>query len=299
MPPLRGMEVRTRNRAAVAPVKSSIQRSIVVIIASPALVAATIKGATLSVSTSSGMTLGRVIGLDIECLFLPENTRQIALNLSARRFRQSAGTNQNNLPDCNLVLVYHGFADRTENVVDVQAMALGALDFMHDHQHFVAVRVRGGKSRPTVAAKRRMAVLRRILDVLRIMIHAANDDQILDSPGDEQLAVFIEKTEIAGTQPDACAAFDNGLKCVTRRGGIFPIALRDIWAAHAYFANIICAELSLGLRVDDRQLFAGHGLTAADHGIPVGVARRLRYLLVLKRRARKSSRYWAPRRSST
>jgi hypothetical protein len=65
------------------------------------------------------VTLVRVIGLGIKILFLPENTRQIALYLSAGGFRQSAGTNQNNLPDRNFVLVHHGFANRSQNLVNV------------------------------------------------------------------------------------------------------------------------------------------------------------------------------------
>src|SRR6202161_3606902 len=128
-------------------------------------------------------------------------------------------------------------------------MALGALDFMHNYQHFDAVWVGGGKSRPAVAAERRMAVMRRVLDVLRVMIVAANNDDVLDPAGYEQLAVFVEKAEVAGAQPDAGAAFNNGLKCVACRAGIFPIALRDIRAAHPYFDDVIFAELSLGMTV--------------------------------------------------
>ena len=45
------------------------------------------------------------------------------------------------------------------------------------------------------------AGLHGVLDVLRIMVGAADDDDVLDAAGDEQLAGLVEEAEIAGAQP--------------------------------------------------------------------------------------------------
>jgi hypothetical protein len=43
-----------------------------------------------------------------------------------------------------------------------------------------------------------MALLHAALDVLRIVVASHHDDEVLDTPCDEKLAVVIEKPEIAG-----------------------------------------------------------------------------------------------------
>jgi hypothetical protein len=44
-----------------------------------------------------------------------------------------------------------------------------------------------------------MRSLHGVLDVLRIMIHAANDDQVFQAPGDEEFILVLE-TQVAGAQ---------------------------------------------------------------------------------------------------
>src|ERR1700678_1864397 len=143
-------------------------------IASQAFVAATIKGAIPSMSMSGGVMLGRDIELDVKLGLLPEKTGSIPLNRSAGRFWQGARTNQNDLPDCNLVLIHDGFANRSENFISVKTMTPGAFQLMDDHQYFVVAFVHCRKSGPAIAAERWMAVMRRVLNVLRIMIVAAD-----------------------------------------------------------------------------------------------------------------------------
>src|SRR4051812_17536563 len=65
--------------------------------------------------------------------------------------------------------------------------------------------------------------------ILRIVVVAIDDDQILDAPGNEQLAVKQE-TEISGTQPTV----DVGLGSRSR---IFEIAGGDAWSTHHDLAD--------------------------------------------------------------
>ncbi len=64
-----------------------------------------------------------------------------------------------------------------------------AADFVHEHNLLGVVAVVTNKSKGRAAAGLQvgMAGLGRQLDVLRIMVAAAHDDQFLDPPGHEQL----------------------------------------------------------------------------------------------------------------
>ena len=53
--------------------------------------------------------------------------------------------------------------------------------------------------------QRRMTVLYRVLDILRIMVHTADDDDVLDAAGHIELAALIEKPEVPGAQPEYIA----------------------------------------------------------------------------------------------
>ena len=54
-----------------------------------------------------------------------------------------------------------------------------------------------------------MGRLGRLLDVLRIVVAAADDDHVLEPAGDEQLAV-VHEAEVAGPQEAAFVAGDAG-----------------------------------------------------------------------------------------
>ena len=60
---------------------------------------------------------------------------------------------------------------------------------------------RGARCRPQL----RVAAFDRQLDVLRIVIDAADDDQVLEPAGDEQLAV-VQEAQVAGPQERPVAA---------------------------------------------------------------------------------------------
>src|SRR5437867_12914240 len=77
---------------------------------------------------------------------------------------------------------------------------------MQDNQSLGAFAI-DGESRATANAQGGVTRLRRQLDILRIMVHAANDDQVFEPAGDEQLAV-VDKSKVARAQERAFAAVD-------------------------------------------------------------------------------------------
>src|SRR5205085_7082778 len=117
----------------------------------------------------------------------------------------------------------------------------------------------------------RMALLHGLLDILRVVVGAADDDDILDAAGDEQLAARVDKTEIAGPQPRAVFLPDDPRpeRCLALVR-IAPIALRDIGAGHPDLADAAVRKPLSALGVDDRDFLAGERAAAADDGLIIG-----------------------------
>ena len=90
----------------------------------------------------------------------------------------------------------HGPANRVEHPAEVRLLV--PLDLLNHDQLFPAVAV-DRKGRAAIGPQSRMALLHRPLDVLRIVVHAVNDDQVLQPPGDEQFAV-LQESQVAGAE---------------------------------------------------------------------------------------------------
>src|SRR6476646_46494 len=136
-------------------------------------------------------------------------------------------------------------------------MALGALDLLHDDELLAFLVVGHREGRAAMTAQCRVALLHCLLDVLRVVVGAADNDHILDAPGDEQLAALIEKTEIAGPQPRAVflpgdPRPENCLGLVR----IAPIALRNIGAGHPDLADAAVRKPLSAVGIDDRDFLA-------------------------------------------
>ena len=93
------------------------------------------------------------------------------------------------------------------------------------------------------------------LDVLRVMIFPANDDQVFDAPGDVELRV-AQETEIAGAQPRTAAVGVRGVQDVARVVGLCPVTGRDVRAAYPDFADGVLRQRRPRLGLDDPQLLA-------------------------------------------
>ena len=86
------------------------------------------------------------------------------------------------------------------------------IELMHHHEPLAAV---VGQRERRARQHGRMGLLGRLLDVLRIVIAAANDDHVLHAAGDEQLAV-AEEAQVAGSQEAAFAAVDRARRTPAR-----------------------------------------------------------------------------------
>src|SRR5204862_2564447 len=98
-----------------------------------------------------------------------------------------------------------------------------------------------------------MASLGGELDVVRVIVAPSEDDEVLQSPGDDEHAV-AHRTEVAGSEPRLLAA---GEACAERRRRLLrtaPIAARDARAGHPDLADAAGADRCRRIRVHDGHL---------------------------------------------
>src|SRR5215470_16315801 len=88
-------------------------------------------------------------------------------------------------------------ADAADDLIDLEVAAMHAFHLLYQDDLFFVVFGQHRECSPAVPPQRWMAVVDGILDILRIVVDAANDDDVLDAAGDEQLARFVDEGEIA------------------------------------------------------------------------------------------------------
>ena len=126
-----------------------------------------------------------------------------------------------------------------------QVVAAVALDLVHEDEALRAVlvdRERGAETR----CEQRVACARGGFDVLRVMVETADDDEVVDSAGDVELA-FVDEAKVAGAQKRAVAGVASA--CVERRCGflrVAPVALADGFAGDPDLANAVRREQARG-----------------------------------------------------
>src|SRR5580698_5384834 len=100
-------------------------------------------------------------------------------------------------------------------------------------------------------------------DVLRVVIAPANDDQILDAAGDEDLAVSQEP-EIAGSQEGSVAALcQPPVERVFREVGTPPVAGSHRRSRDPDFADLVRWTHAPCVRADDQDASVADGRAAA------------------------------------
>src|SRR6516165_673077 len=128
-----------------------------------------------------------------------------------------------------------------------------------------------------------MAVLHRVLDVLRIMVDPTDDDQVLYSARDVEFAVGVEEAEIAGTQPGfGVLAVDPRLEDRISRLRVAPIPLSHMRPGRPHFADQARSEPPPALRVDDGETLPNELATATDETVSVLAERRGNHLIALQ-----------------
>src|SRR6516162_5441413 len=125
-----------------------------------------------------------------------------------------------------------------------------------------------------------MAVLHRVLDVLRIMVDPTDDDQVLDSARYVEFAVGVEEAEIAGTQPGfGVVAVDPRLEDRVSRLRVAPIPLRHMRASNPHFADKARSEPSPALWINDGETLTDELPTATDETVSILGACRGNHLM--------------------
>ena len=100
------------------------------------------------------------------------------------------------------MLYGHVVPDAAEDLREIVA-AVMARDFVDDHDLLRPLDL-DGKCRAASRHERGMGLLGGGLDVLRVVVAAANDDQVLQTPGDVQMAVEHE-AQVPGAKERALA----------------------------------------------------------------------------------------------
>ena len=143
-------------------------------------------------------------------------------------------------------------------------LVLAAFQLLHDDQTLVAVFPLDGKGRGGFATQGRMALLGGKLDVLRVVVATANDNQVLQPPGAVQLAT-MEKAQVAGAQVRAFArVFDKGTERLLGFFGPVPIALGHAGTGDPDFAHFALGTFAAGFGIDDDYVQVRQPLPAAD-----------------------------------
>src|SRR5579864_1518728 len=199
-----------------------------------------------------------------------ERTREVAgpaglpLNLAAGRFWDNAGRNQDNGVRCDSMMVKQGALDFHDDFGETGL--LGVAELLHDDQAFFAACF-DGEGGGATGAERLIAVLDGKFKILRIVIAAVEDDQVLQTAGDEQLAV-VEEAQIAGAQEGALLGVLNignmGAEGALSVGGLVPISEGDVGAGNPDFTDVAGRAFCRSVKIDDGNLLAGGWRTDTD-----------------------------------
>src|SRR5208337_939521 len=135
---------------------------------------------------------------DLRTAVQEEGSARLALDFAARRLGQAAAREQEQRKKIDFMQSADCVPHDLCNTINLQAGDVLPFNLLHDDQLFLAVdhHRHGG---PSVHAHRGVRGLDRPLDVLWMVVCAANDDQILDSPDDKELT-SQQETKIAGSQ---------------------------------------------------------------------------------------------------
>src|SRR5262249_4773238 len=129
--------------------------------------------------------------------FLVPQPAAVPAHLAAGGLRDAAVLEQPQVVQLYLVPLGHRLADVADQLLDVQLPA-AALDLLHHDQAGPAVLLdlEGGPAAPPQPG---VDGLDGFLDVPRVMVATADDDEVLDPAGDEQLT-FFEEAQVARAQ---------------------------------------------------------------------------------------------------
>ncbi len=203
------------------------------------------------------------------------------LDLAARGLGDRAAANQRHPIDRHLVFDGHLAANGGDDLG--QLFAFGPRGLRDDDQPFAPRHFghHGGGRHPF---QQIVALLNRLLDILRVAIHPADDEHVLQAAGDEQLAV-VQEAEVAGPQERPFLGIGNvGVKDRLGRFRVAPISLRDARAADPHLAHFVRGTFLEGVGVDDQNFLVRQCIATTDqHPRAVVVRVGLDHLMSVER----------------
>ena len=144
-----------------------------------------------------------------------------------------------------------------------------ALGLLRDDEPLLALDLHG-EGRAGVGADVGVAAAGGPLDVLGIDVAAPDDDEVLEPPRDEQLAL-AGKAQVARPQEGtAKAPGERPAECLDRGFRLAPIPLGDARPGDPDFADAIGGAFEAGLGIDDRHVVFGGDAPAGDQHAGLG-----------------------------
>ena len=130
----------------------------------------------------------------------------------------------------------------------------------------LTVPVLNGKGRGTTGQQSFVTVLNGGLDILRITIHAADNDHVFEPTCDKQFAIPIAEPEVTGSQ------IGSLIVGVTRPCekrflcdfGTIPITDSDAGAVYPDFADLVGFQRLESFRMDDQNMFIRQHASTAN-----------------------------------
>ena len=184
---------------------------------------------------------------------LPAAAAGRALQLAAGGAWQGARLEQQDQLWRQLETFTHAIGDALADYLGADQLAHVATDLQRQADALHSLFVGDGECGDAPLAQQLDILLQRLLDVLRVVVLTIEDDQILQTPGDEQLPL-AHHAQIAGAQPALAITLDEGLGS---RFGVTPVALGDARPGDPDLADLIVPQHLHRLRLDDAQRVLG------------------------------------------
>ena len=187
-----------------------------------------------------------------------------SLKLAARRLRDPATTQQDDVVDLQVVIRGNGFAHGGNDLLGLGCRGRTE-HLVGDDEALLAVDGHGAGD-AAARSQRRVAPLHRALEVLGVVVAPGDDDQILASAGDEKLPA-LKEAEVTGAQ--VARAVPVGQGCVERRLGRrrrSPVAGRNARPVQPDLSDHAVVDDRLAVRVHHEDLVPGYASTRAHQG---------------------------------
>ncbi|CAM3290567.1 hypothetical protein COSO111634_10390 [Corallococcus soli] len=189
-----------------------------------------------------------------------------SLDLAAGRLGQAAGGDEGERVQPQLMRRGHLLADGARDLLHRHGL-LARVRLVHQHQPLFSLHLHG-EGRATPRPHRGAGMLRRQLDVLGVVVATADDDEVLDAAGDEELRA-LEEALVAGAQEGPVAV--GGARVEVARGvlGAAPVAQGHARALHPHLTHLTGRARDERLRLHHAHVLVLERAPAAHQRLPL------------------------------